>query len=65
LQREQPTQVRIIEIYADKAAYEQHLQTPHFKKYKTSTLKMVKALKLVDMESLDQETMKAIFKKLE
>lgn len=64
LQREQPTQVRIIEIYADKAAYEQHLLTPHFKEYKTSTLKMVKALKLIDMESLDQETMKAIFKKL-
>lgn len=64
LQREQPSQVRIIEIYADKAAYEQHLQTPHFKEYKTSTLKMVKALKLIDMESLDQEIMKAIFKKL-
>jgi len=65
LQKQHPSQVRIVEIYADKAAYEQHLQTPHFKEYKTSTLKMVKELKLIDMERLDQETMKSIFRKLE
>ncbi|RNL53463.1 antibiotic biosynthesis monooxygenase [Pedobacter jejuensis] len=64
-QKEYPTQVRIVEIYANKAAYEQHLQTPHFKEYKTSTLKMVKDLKLIDMESLDKETMRSIFRKLE
>ena len=27
-----PTQIRIFETYADRAAYESHLQTPHFKK---------------------------------
>ena len=64
-QKAQPTQIRIVEIYADKAAYENHLQTPHFKTYKTSTLEMVKTLKLIDMESLDKETMKSIFRKLE
>jgi len=64
-QKERPTQARIIEIYADKAAYQAHLQTPHFQKYKTTTLKMVKDLKLVDMESLDKETMGSIFRKLE
>lgn len=59
-----PTQLRIIEIYANKAAYRSHLQTPHFQHYKTSTLKMVKSLKLVDMESIDKETIPEIFRKL-
>ena len=63
-QKESQTQIRIIEIYADKNAYQSHLKTPHFLHYKTSTLKMVKALKLVDMTSLDSETMLAIFRKL-
>ncbi|WP_436487640.1 carboxymuconolactone decarboxylase family protein [Chitinophaga sp. ARDCPP14] len=59
-----PTQLRIIEIYANKAAYRSHLQTPHFQHYKTSTLKMVKSLKLVDMESIDKETIPEIFRKI-
>ena len=63
-QKENPTQVRILEIYADRTAYESHLKTPHFQTYKTSTLSMVKSLKLIDMEAIDPETMKAIFKKL-
>jgi len=44
----QPTQVRIFETYAKQAAYEAHLQTAHFKKYKTETQGMVKSLKLVE-----------------
>ena len=63
-QQENPTQIRIIEMYANKAAYQSHLQTSHFQHYKTTTLKMVKSLKLVDMNSLDKETMIEIFKKL-
>lgn len=62
-QKESPTQIRIIEMYADKATYQSHLKTPHFQHYKTTTLKMVKSLKLIDMESLDKETMLEIFKK--
>ena len=65
VQKENATQVRIIEIYENKAAYQSHLQTSHFKHYKTETLKMVKSLKLVDMTSLDKETMLEIFKKLD
>ncbi|MEK6481298.1 putative quinol monooxygenase [Catalinimonas sp. 4WD22] len=64
-QKENPTQIRILEIYASKAAYELHLKTPHFQKYKTTTLDMVKSLKLVDMEAIDRTTMPMIFKKLE
>ncbi|SFW66550.1 carboxymuconolactone decarboxylase family protein [Chitinophaga sancti] len=63
-QREAPNQVRIVEIYAEKSAYEHHLATPQFKKYKETTLKMVKSLKLVDMDVLDTQTMVAIFGKL-
>ena len=56
-------QIRIVEIYSNKAAYELHLKTPHFLLYKTSTTRMVKSLKLVDMEALDNQTLSAIFKK--
>jgi len=62
-QKENPNQVRILEIYADKESYQSHLKTPHFLVYKTSTLKMVKSLKLVDMNVLDENTMLEIFKK--
>ncbi|MEJ5963693.1 carboxymuconolactone decarboxylase family protein [Pedobacter immunditicola] len=63
-QQKNPTQIRIIEIYANKASYQSHLKTPHFLHYKTNTLHMIKSLKLVDMNSLDKETMMGIFKKL-
>ncbi len=63
-QKENPTEIRILEIYADRKAYEAHLETPHFKHYKTTTLKMVKSLKLIDMNAIDGETMPVIFKKM-
>ena len=64
-QKENPAEVRILEIYASREAYESHLKTPHFQRYKTTTLKMVKLLKLVDMETMDAETMTKIFRKME
>jgi quinol monooxygenase YgiN len=63
-QKENPNEIRILEIYTDKKAYENHLQTPHFKHYKTTTLKMVKSLKLIDMSAIDEQTMPKIFKKI-
>jgi quinol monooxygenase YgiN len=63
-QKQDPTQIRILEIYVNREAYEWHLKTPHFLKYKSSTLKMVKSLKLVEMNSIDPEAMKEIFRKL-
>jgi 4-carboxymuconolactone decarboxylase len=63
-QKENPTQVRIVEIYADKESYQNHVKTPHFQHYKTATLKMVKSLKLVDMNGVDQEAMQLIFEKM-
>jgi len=62
-EKEQSTRVRILEIYANKDAYEAHLKTPHFLHYKTETLKMVKSLRLAEMTPLDKETMSEIFMK--
>src|SRR3569832_929490 len=56
-QEANPAQIRILEIYDSHEAYESHLQTPHFRKYKAETLKMVKSLKLVDMTAIDAEAM--------
>jgi quinol monooxygenase YgiN len=64
-QKENPTQIRILEIYANRKAYEGHLKTPHFQKYKTTTLKMVKSLKLIDMNTIDSQTMAEIFRKMD
>ena len=60
---EDSTKIRILEIYASEEAYQQHLKTDHFQKYKQGTLHMVKDLKLPTMKPLDPETMKQIFKK--
>jgi len=60
---ENSCQIRILEIYASEEAYQQHLKTEHFQKYKQGTLHMVKDLKLPTMKPLDPETMKLIFKK--
>lgn len=36
--KENPTHVLILEIYANTNAYKTHLETPHFKKYKNTIL---------------------------
>lgn len=61
---EDSTQIRILEIYASEEAYQEHLKTEHFLKYKTGTLHMLKSLKLPTMKPLDTETMDKIFKKM-
>ena len=44
------THITIFEIYADSTAYQAHIQTPHFKKYKETVKNMVKALYLEDVD---------------
>lgn len=61
---QRPTHFRILEIYADREAYESHLKTPHFQRYKTGTLSMVKSLRLVEMSALDAATMTKMFVKV-
>ncbi|AKD58723.1 putative quinol monooxygenase [Spirosoma radiotolerans] len=51
-EKDNPTHMTILEIYADTAAYKAHLKTPHFIKYKTTTNEMVKSLELVEATPL-------------
>lgn len=51
-EKDAPHKVTILEIYANRAAYESHLKTPHFRKYKEGTRAMVKELELVDTTPL-------------
>jgi quinol monooxygenase YgiN len=46
--KDNPAHVTVFEMYADRDAYEAHLKTPHFKKYKVTTQDMVRSLKLRD-----------------
>jgi quinol monooxygenase YgiN len=50
--KEAPAQIRILEIYANEAAYQAHLQTPHFLAYKRGTAAMVKSLRLVPVDPI-------------
>ena len=47
-EKNDPTHITILEIYADTIAYKSHLLTPHFIKYKNGTKDMVKALELIE-----------------
>ncbi|UFH52210.1 putative quinol monooxygenase [Spirosoma sp. KNUC1025] len=51
-EKDNPTHITILEIYADTNAYKAHIQTPHFLKYKTGTKDMVKSLELVEVDPL-------------
>jgi len=51
-EKDDPTQITIMEIYANEDAYNSHLETPHFKRYKNDTQKMVKSLELVDVKPI-------------
>jgi len=50
--KDHPTQIRMFETYADVAAYKAHLETPHFKKYKTGTQHMIKSLMLIETDPI-------------
>ncbi len=47
-EKDHPTHITILEIYADTDAYKAHLETVHFKKYKNTAKDMVKSLELVE-----------------
>ncbi|MGE0503471.1 MAG: putative quinol monooxygenase [Rhizobiaceae bacterium] len=48
--KDRPTLVRVIEGYLDQAAYEAHLTTPHFLRYKRDVAGMVLSLRLVETD---------------
>ena len=47
--KDDPARITVFEVYRDVASYSAHLETPHFKRYKTTVEKMVKSLKLVQV----------------
>lgn len=50
--RDAPHMVRLLEVYASRLAYEQHIQSPHFLKYKSGTAGMVRSLRLIDVDPI-------------
>ena len=53
-----PTHIIIMEIYANTDAYKSHIETSHFKKYKSATKNMVKSLELIETVPIALETKK-------
>ena len=54
-EQKKPNHLTILEVYADEAAYQAHLKTPHFLKYKNGTQDMVQELELVETNPLIPE----------
>ena len=51
--KENPCLVTILETYVSQAAYQSHVASAHFQKYKQGTLHMVKSLQLCDQTPLN------------
>ena len=51
--KDHPTHVTVFEIYASDSAYQVHIKTPHFLKYKSTTKAMVKSLELIDVTPIE------------
>ena len=50
--KDHPNQIRLFECYSSQAAYESHLRTAHFLKYKADTQTMVRSLKLIETDPI-------------
>ena len=62
-EKERPTQIRIVQIFRDEAAYKAHIETPHFKAYKDVSYHWVKSVNLEPVQPLDPEHTSLIFRK--
>lgn len=51
--KENPCLITILETYASKQAYESHIASDHFRKYKQATQHMIKSLELCDQTPLN------------
>ena len=47
-EKDAPSRLRFFEIYADEAAYTAHLESPHFRKYRTKTAPMIRSRVLTE-----------------
>jgi len=55
-EKKQPNHITVFEIYADQSAYESHIKTAHFLKYKATVEGMVKSLELIDVAPIALES---------
>ncbi|MEJ1238417.1 antibiotic biosynthesis monooxygenase [Chryseolinea sp. T2] len=51
-EKNNPAHISILEVYEDSDSYSKHIKTPHFLKYKDQSAKMVKSLKLIDVNPI-------------
>jgi len=51
-EKNNPTHITIMEVYASKDAYKAHVESPHFRKYKLGTERMIKLLELVEVDPI-------------
>ncbi len=58
--KKHPEFFTVFEVYASEEAYQFHLKTPHFLKYKNGTLKMVKSLELIEVAPVALEIKKVL-----
>jgi quinol monooxygenase YgiN len=54
--KKDPTLITILEVYANLDAYQSHILTPHFKKYKETVKDMVLSLELTDVDLVSAAT---------
>lgn len=54
-EQDTPNKLTILEIYDNQEAYQSHIKTPHFLKYKEGTLDMVTSLDIVDTDPLSPQ----------
>ena len=54
-EKENPCKITILETYASREAYDKHIASAHFQKYKQGTLHMVKSLELTDQTPLNPD----------
>ena len=52
-EKENPCKITILETYASREAYDKHIASAHFQKYKQGTTHMVKSLELTDQTPLN------------
>lgn len=55
-EKEDPTSITVFEIYASREAYNTHIETTHFLKYKNTVQEMVRSLELIDVEPIVMES---------
>lgn len=55
-EKEDPTRITIFEMYTAEEAFKEHIQTEHFKKYRSTVQNMVKSSELLEVHPIALES---------